>query len=70
MKNREKLIDLVEDVMLEFGDAAYAKYGSHAFTAGYLESVLKGAIVNMSKRDREMILNDLACTAEKLQKKG
>ena len=55
-------------VMLEFSDAAYAKYGSHSYTAGYLESVLVGVIANMSKRDREMILNDLARTAEKLQK--
>jgi uncharacterized iron-regulated protein len=55
-------------VMKEFSDAAYAKYGSHSYTAGYLESVLTGVIANMSKRDREMILNDLARTADKLQK--
>ena len=55
-------------VMKEFGDAAYAKYGSHSYTLGYLESVLVGTICNMSKRDREMILNDLARQADKLQK--
>tara|TARA_R110000796_G_scaffold81834_1_gene180039 strand:- start:2120 stop:2356 length:237 start_codon:yes stop_codon:yes gene_type:complete len=55
-------------VMKQFSDASYAKYGSHSYTAGYLESVLVGAIANMSKKDRDMILNDLARTADKLQK--
>ena len=55
-------------VMLEFSNAAHAKYGSHSYTAGYLESVLVGVIANMSKKDRDMILNDLARTADKLQK--
>ena len=55
-------------VLKEFGDAAYAKYGSHSYTAGYLESVLTGVIANMSKKDRDMILNDLTRTADKLQK--
>tara|TARA_R110000868_G_scaffold46854_1_gene154391 strand:- start:1931 stop:2167 length:237 start_codon:yes stop_codon:yes gene_type:complete len=55
-------------VMLEFSNAAHAKYGSHSYTAGYLESVLVGVICNMSKKDRDMILNDLARQADKLQK--
>ena len=55
-------------VMQEFSCAAYAKYGSDSYTAGYLESVLVRAIANMSKKDRDMILIDLALSAEKMQK--
>ena len=55
-------------VMQEFSFAAYAKYGSDSYTAGYIESVLVRAMNNMSKKDRDMILNDLALGAEKMQK--
>ena len=55
-------------VMQEFSCAAYAKYGSDSYTTGYLESVLVRAMNNMSKKDRDMILNDLALGAEKMQK--
>ena len=55
-------------VLKEFGDASYAKYGSYSYAAGYLESVVVQALNNMSKKDREIVLKDLANQAEKMQK--
>jgi len=55
-------------VVKAFGDAAYAKYGSYSYSAGYLESLLVQAMNNMSKKDRESVLKELAGQAEKLQK--
>ena len=52
----------------EFNDAAYANYGSFAYSAGYLESLLVQALNSMSKKDRESVLKDLAKQTEKLQK--
>ena len=55
-------------VLKEFGDASYAKYGSYGYAAGYLESLLVRALNSMSKKDREIVLNDLIKKTEKLQK--
>ena len=54
--------------LTEFHDAAYANYGSFAYSAGYLESLLVQALNSMSKKDRESVLKDLAKQTEKLQK--
>ena len=50
------------------GDASYAKYGSYSYATGYLESVLVQAMLNMSNKDRERVIKELAEQAEKLQK--
>jgi hypothetical protein len=50
------------------GDASFAKYGSYSYAAGYLESVLVQAMLNMSKKDREAIIKELTFQAEKMQK--
>lgn len=55
-------------VLKEFGDASYAVYGSYSYAAGWLESVLVGAMNGMSKKDREYILNGLREQTEKMQK--
>lgn len=55
-------------VLKEFGDASYANYGSYSYAAGWLESVLVGAMNGMSKKDREYILNGLREQTEKMQK--
>ena len=55
-------------VVKAFGDASYAKYGSYAYSAGYLESLLVQAMNKMSKKDREAVLKELTEQAEKMQK--
>jgi hypothetical protein len=55
-------------VLKEFCDASYANYGSYSYASGYLESLLVQALNSMSKKDREIVLNDLAKQTEKLQK--
>lgn len=55
-------------VVKEFSDAAYANYGSYAYGAGYLESLLVQAMNKMSKKDREAVLKELADQTNKLQK--
>ena len=55
-------------VLKEFGDASYANYGSYSYAAGWLESVLVSAMNDMSKKDREYILNGLREQTEKMQK--
>ena len=52
----------------EFGDASYAKYDSHSYAAGWLESVLVSAMNNMTKKDRDYILNGLREQTEQMQK--
>ena len=55
-------------VVKEFNDAAFANYGSYSYSAGYLESLLVQAMNNMSKKDREAVLKELADQTNKLQK--
>ena len=55
-------------VVKAFGDASYAKYGSYAYSAGYLESLLVQTMNSLSKKDREAVLKELADQTNKLQK--
>ena len=55
-------------VVKEFSDASYANYGSYAYSAGYLESLLVQTMNSLSKKDREAVLKELADQTNKLQK--
>ena len=55
-------------VVKEFSDAAFANYGSYAYSAGYLESLLVQTMLNLSNKERETILKELTEQTNKLQK--
>ena len=55
-------------VVKEFNNASYANYGSYAYSAGYLESLLVQTMNSLSKKDREAVLKELADQTNKLQK--
>ncbi len=61
-------IDLeCREALKAFSSASYHKHGSHSYSAGYLESVLVQALLMMSNRARQMILDDLACATTNMQ---
>jgi hypothetical protein len=60
--------EAVRKVVKEFSDASYANYGSYSYAAGYLESLLVRAMLDISKKDREAILKDSTEQTNKLQK--
>jgi len=57
------------DVVKTFTEAAHDNWGSHSYACGYLGSVLVSAMNSMPKKQREMILADLAKAAERFGKK-
>jgi hypothetical protein len=60
---------LSNDVIKMFTESAHSQYGSHSYACGYLGSVLVQAMNSMPKKQRELILKDLAKAAEHFGKK-
>jgi len=49
----------------KFTEAAYKNYGSHAYSAGYLESLAVQMLALMSKREQKAFIDNMTAAAKK-----
>ena len=54
-----------KEVLREFTDATYKNYDSHAFAAGYLESMAVEMLRALPKREQTALINDMIRATEK-----
>ena len=54
-----------KEVLRQFSDAACENYGSHAFAAGYLESLAVQMLRNLPKREQKEVIKDMIFATEK-----
>ena len=54
-----------KQVLRKFTDAAYENHGSHAYAAGYLESMAVQMLALMSKREQKAFIANMAAVAKK-----
>ena len=57
-----------KEALRKFTDATYEKYGSHAYAAGYLESMAVQMLALMSKREQKGFIEGITEAAKKQQK--
>jgi hypothetical protein len=60
--------DTMSLVLKAFSDAARRNYDSHAFEAGYLESVIISILPDLPKRKQKALINDMIRAAQKQEK--
>ena len=56
-----------KEVLRKFSDATYANYGSHAYAAGYLESMAVQMLALMSKREQKGFIDSMKDVVKKQQ---
>jgi hypothetical protein len=54
-----------KQTLRKFTDAAYERHGSHAYAAGYLESMAVQMLALMSKREQKAFIANMATVAKK-----
>ncbi len=54
-----------KEILRKFSDATYEKYGSHAYAAGYLESMAVQMLALMSKREQKGFIDSMAGVVKK-----
>jgi hypothetical protein len=54
-----------KEVLREFTDATYEKYGTHAYATGYLESLAVQMLALMSKREQKGFIDSMTAVAKK-----
>jgi hypothetical protein len=54
-----------KEVLRKFTDATYDKYGSHAYAAGYLESMTVQMLALLSKREQKGFIDSMKDVAKK-----
>ena len=54
-----------KEVLRKFSDATYKNYDSHAFAAGYLESLAVAMLSALPKREQTALINDMIRATEK-----
>ena len=57
-----------KEVLRKFTDATYATYGSHAYAAGYLESMAVQMLALMSKREQKGFIDSMKEVTKRQQK--
>jgi hypothetical protein len=57
--------DTLNIVLKAFSEAACKNYGSHAFEAGYLQSVIIGVLPVMPKRQQKILIDDMVRATQK-----
>lgn len=57
--------DTMNDVLRAFSEAARANYGSHAFEAGYLQSVITSLVPLLPKRQQKVLIEDMIRATQK-----
>jgi hypothetical protein len=60
--------DATRKVMRQFSDAAHKNYGSYAYVAGYLESQVVSLIMELPKKRREAVREEIVRMAERQEK--
>ena len=55
--------ELTRNSIKAFTDAAFANYGTHAYGAGYLESLLASVVMDLPKAKREQLRKDMQAAA-------
>lgn len=54
-----------KEVLRKFTDATYEQYGSHAYAAGYLESLAVEMLQSLPKRAQTALIKDMIRATEK-----
>ena len=62
--------DTMKIVLKAFQDAAYKNYGSHSFSAGYLESVIVSLVPLLPKRAQKTLIEDMVRATQKQEKEA
>ena len=57
-----------KQALRKFTEAAYQNYGSHSYSAGYLESLAVQMLALMSKREQKGFIDSMTQAAKKQQK--
>ncbi len=57
--------DTLNDVLKCFSNAAKQNYGTHAFEAGYLQSVIISILPMMPKRQQKILIDDMVRATQK-----
>lgn len=57
--------DTMNIVLKAFSEAARKNYGSHAFEAGYLQSVIISLVPLLPKRQQKVLIEDMVRAAKK-----
>jgi len=57
-----------KEALRRFTDATYERYGSHAYAAGYLESMAVQMLALMSKREQKGFIEGIAQATTKQEK--
>jgi hypothetical protein len=60
--------DTMKIVLKAFGEASHQNYGSHSFSAGYLESVVVQMLPSLPKRVQKMFIDDMVRATQKQEK--
>jgi len=64
MFHTDNQVEFIE-ILRKFSDATYEKYGSHAYAAGYLESMAVQMLALMSKREQKVFIDSMAGVVKK-----
>jgi len=54
-----------KEVLRNFTDASYKNHGSHAYAAGYLESMAVQMLALLSKREQKGFIDSMAAVVKK-----
>ena len=54
-----------KEILRKFTDASYKNYGSHAYSAGYLESMTVQMLALLSKREQKGFIDSMKDVAKK-----
>jgi len=60
--------DTLNIVLKAFSEAAHKNYGSHAYEAGYLQSVIISLMPMLPKRQQKILIEDMVRAAKKQEK--
>ena len=60
--------DTLNIVLKAFSEAAHKNYGSHAYEAGYLQSVIISLVPVLPKRQQKILIEDMVRAAKKQEK--
>jgi hypothetical protein len=56
-----------KEILRKFSDASYENYGTHAYAAGYLESMAVQMLALMSKREQKGFIDSMNSVVKKQQ---
>jgi hypothetical protein len=60
--------DTLNIVLKAFSEAAHKNFGSHAYEAGYLQSVIISLVPLLPKRQQKVLIDDMVRAAQKQEK--